>query len=163
MFAWNPANSNVATTDDEGEKSMLAQAQFLAPALALIAWTLVMWTWMYATRLPAMRRAGIAPQEAAYPGTLAQRVPPSVRSVADNYNHLHEQPTLFYALLFFAALTGGADATALALAWAYVGLRVLHSLIQATINRVVLRFVAFAAGSLVLAAFVAKEALRLLA
>jgi hypothetical protein len=137
--------------------------EFLAPVLALVAWTLVMWLWMYATRIPAMKAAGIDPQEAAYPGTWAHRLRPGVRSVADNYNHLHEQPTIFYALMFFAAMTGGGDGTSLALAWGYVGLRVLHSLVQATFNRVVVRFSLFALGTLVLMAFAARQALRLLA
>jgi hypothetical protein len=138
-------------------------ADFLTPVLALVAWTLVMWTWMYATRLPAMKAAGIDPQQAADAGSLAQRLPAGTRWVADNYNHLHEQPTIFYALMFFAALTGGGDATAASLAWVYVGLRVVHSLVQATVNRVVVRFVVFAAGSLVLMAFTVREALRILA
>jgi hypothetical protein len=136
--------------------------EFLTPVLALVAWTFVMWIWMYATRLPAMKAAGIDPQEAAHPGTYAHRMPESVRSVADNYNHLHEQPTIFYALMFFAAMTGGGDATALKLAWAYVLLRIVHSLVQATINRVVVRFAVFATGSLVLMAFTIREGLRIL-
>jgi hypothetical protein len=140
-----------------------ADAGFLAPVLALVAWTLLMWLWMYATRLPAMRRAGVDPQDAARPGSLATLLPAAVNRVADNYNHLHEQPTLFYALMFYLALAGRADATAATLAWAYVGLRVLHSLVQATVNIVVLRFAAFAAGSLVLAAMTAREVLRLVA
>jgi hypothetical protein len=141
---------------------MLTQTEFLAPVLALVAWTLVMWIWMYATRIPAMNAAGIDPQEAAYPGTWAHRLRPGVRSVADNYNHLHEQPTIFYALMFFAALTGGGDATALELGWAYVALRVVHSLVQATFNRVVVRFSIFALGSLVLMVFTVRQAFRLL-
>ncbi len=142
---------------------MPTTAEFLTPVLALVCWTLVMWAWMYATRIPAMKQAGIDPQEAAYPGTWAHRLRPGVRSVADNYNHLHEQPTIFYALMFFAAMTGGADATALKLAWAYVALRVLHSLVQATINRVVVRFSIFAIATLVLVAFTVREVLRILA
>jgi len=118
---------------------------------------------MYATRIPAMKEAGIDPQDAAYPGSWAHRLRrPSVRSVADNYNHLHEQPTIFYALMFFAALTGGADALALKLAWAYVVLRVVHSLVQATFNRVIVRFSIFAIGSLVLMIFTVRELLRVL-
>jgi len=85
-----------------------------------------------------------------------------VRSVADNYNHLHEQPTIFYALMFFAALTGGGDAFALGLAWAYVLLRIVHSLVQATFNRVVVRFSVFALASLVLVAFTVRELVRVL-
>jgi hypothetical protein len=64
--------------------------------------------------------------------------------------------------MFFATATGGADATALKLAWAYVLLRILHSLIQATFNRVVVRFGVFAIASLVLMAFTVREALRVL-
>jgi hypothetical protein len=138
-------------------------AEFLAPVLALVCWTLVMWIWMYATRIPAMQQAGIDPQEAAYPGTWAHRLRPGVRSVADNYNHLHEQPTIFYALMFFAAMTGGADSTALGLAWAYVILRVLHSLVQATINRVIVRFGIFATATLVLMALAVREVMRIVA
>jgi len=140
---------------------MPTTVQFLTPVLVLVAWTLVMWIWMYATRIPAMKEAGIDPQDAAYPGTWSHRLRrPSVRSVADNYNHLHEQPTIFYALVFFAALTGGGDGIALELAWAYVILRVVHSLVQATFNRVIVRFSIFALASGVLLVFTVRELLR---
>jgi hypothetical protein len=142
---------------------MPTSAEFLTPVLVLVAWTLVMWIWMYATRIPAMQAAGLDPQEAAYPGTWAHRLRPGVRSVADNYNHLHEQPTIFYALMFFAALTGGGDVTALKLAWAYVLLRVVHSLVQATFNRVIVRFSIFATASAVLMAFTIRELARIFA
>ena len=135
---------------------------FLTPVLALVVWTLVMWIWMYATRIPAMQKAGVDPQDAMHPGSLAKLLPSATQRVADNYNHLHEAPTIFYALMFFAALTGGADGTALALAWTYVLLRVLHSLIQATFNKVALRFTVFAASSVVLMAFAGRELLRIL-
>ena len=135
--------------------------EILTPVLALVGWTLAMWLWLYATRLPAMQRVGIAPQDARHPGTYANRMPEHARSVADNYNHLHEQPTIFYALVFYLALTGGGDATALAMAWGYVGLRVVHSLVQATINLVPLRFVIFALGTGLLFALAIRAALRL--
>src|SRR5512137_2078565 len=141
---------------------MPTTSEFLLPVLALVAWTLVMWFWLYATRLPAMKRAGIDPQEAAHPGTYAHRLPEHARSAADNYNHLNEQPTIFYALMFFIALTGGAAAGTLSLAGAYVGSRVVHSLVQATINRVVVRFVIFAFGSLLLVCMTARELIRVL-
>jgi len=140
---------------------MPSTAAFLTPVLALVAWTLVMWAWMYATRIPAMQKAGIDPQDAAHPGTWAGRLPSQVRGVADNYNHLHEQPTIFYALMFFAAMAGGGDATSLGLAWAYVGARVLHSLIQATINKVMLRFVVFSLGTILLMVFAGRQVLRI--
>jgi hypothetical protein len=140
---------------------MPTTAQFLSPVLVLIAWTLVMWFWLYATRLPAMKRAGIDPQEAAHPGTYAHRLPEYARSAAENYNHLHEQPTIFYALMFFVALTGGATAATLNLAWMYVGSRVVHSLVQATVNKVVVRFTVFAFGSLVLVCITVRELIRI--
>ena len=140
---------------------MPTTAQFLSPVLALVAWTLVMWFWLYATRLPAMKRAGIDPQEAAHPGTYAHRMPEYVRSAAENYNHLHEQPTIFYALMFFVALTGGATAATLNLAWVYVGSRIVHSLVQATVNKVVVRFTVFAFGSLVLVCITVRELIRI--
>jgi hypothetical protein len=141
---------------------MPTSTEFLTPVLALVVWTLVMWVWMYATRIPAMKAAGIDPQEAAYPGTWAHRLRPGIRSVADNYNHLHEQPTIFYALMFFAALTGGGDALALKLAWGYVLLRIAHSLVQATFNRVMVRFSLFALGTLALAMIAVRELARVL-
>ena len=140
---------------------MPTTTQFLSPVLALVAWTLVMWIWLYATRLPAMKRAGIDPQEAAHPGTYAHRMPEYARSAAENYNHLHEQPTIFYALMIFVALTGGATSATLNLAWMYVGSRIVHSLVQATVNKVVVRFTVFAFGSLVLVCITVRELIRI--
>ena len=134
---------------------------FLSPVLALVLWTAIIWMWMYVTRIPAMQKAGIDPDDARHPGSdWSSKIPASTRSVADNYNHLHEQPTLFYALMIFAALTGGMDVFALVLGWAYVGLRVLHSLVQIVIGRVMLRFMVFALSSLVLFVLVGKEVVR---
>ena len=136
-------------------------ASILTPVLALISWTLSVWIWMYATRLPAMQAAKIDPQEAAHPGSYADRLPSNVRAVADNYNHLHEQPTIFYALCFYSQLAGSHDAVAIGLAWAYVALRVAHSLVQGTINLVVARFALFALGSLTLIALAVKNLIAL--
>jgi hypothetical protein len=119
-----------------------------------------MWFWMYATRLPAFSKAGINPDDARHPGTYGDKLPASVRSVADNYNHLHEQPTIFYALMFFAALTGGGDNLNMMLGWAYVAARILHSFVQIVIGKVALRFLVFALGSFILFAIAVREALR---
>jgi hypothetical protein len=116
---------------------------------------MIMWTWMYATRIPAMQKLKIDPQDAAKPGSL-DVLPQNVRQIADNYNHLHEQPTLFYALALTAHVGNLADGLAISLAWGYVGLRVLHSLVQATVNLVTLRFGVFALASLVLITLCAK-------
>lgn len=133
---------------------------FLTPVLVLVCWTLVMWLWMYVTRIPAMSKAKIDPDDARHPGTYGDRLPANVRAVADNYNHLHEQPTVFYALMVFAALTGGADGLMLNLAYGYVGLRVVHSLVQVLSPKVALRFMIFALGSIVLFVMAGKEVIR---
>lgn len=132
----------------------------LTPVLLLVLWTLIMWLWMYATRLPAMTKAKIDPDDARHPGTYADRLPANVRAVADNYNHLHEQPTIFYALMVFAALTGGVDGLMLNLAYGYVGIRVLHSLVQVLSPKVMFRFLAFSAGTIVLFVMAGKEVFR---
>ena len=116
----------------------------LLAVLALNCLSLVMCVAMYVTRLPAMARARIAPQEAAHPRTALDKLPSEVRRVADNYNHLLEAPTVFYAAVFAIVLLGEADATAARLAWAYVLLRAAHSAVQATANIVTVRFVLFA-------------------
>ncbi len=119
------------------------------PVLALIIWSLLMWILMYLRRIPAMQKANIKPQDAAHPGSL-ETLPSSARAAADNYNHLHEQPTIFYALCFYLHLANGADTPAIYLAWGYVILRVLHSLIQITVNIVMMRFILFSLSSIVL-------------
>lgn len=127
----------------------------LTPMLALIVWTFVIWVWMYATRIPAIRRAGIDPGKIKQKSDL-DVLPLRVRQVADNYNHLHEQPVIFYALVTYCYLSGAVDSLNVYLAWSYVGIRVVHSLIQCTINYVPARFAVFAVGSLVLLVITAR-------
>lgn len=132
----------------------------IAPVLALIAWTFVMWVWMYATRIPAMNAAKIDMAELSRTGAPLV-LPPDVARVADNYNHLHEQPTIFYALALAAQLAGVTDTASVSLAWGYVALRIVHSLIQATKNVIPIRFTVFALASLVLAALLVRTLLAL--
>ena len=138
---------------------MYAQGM-IAPVLALVSWTFVMWLWMYATRIPAMRAANVDVVELSRTGAPLV-LPPKVARVADNYNHLHEQPTIFYAVALAAQLAGTADAISVGLAWTYVMIRVVHSLIQATVNLIMVRFVVFAIGSLVLFALLVRTLLTL--
>ena len=128
----------------------------LAPVVALLAWTMVMWVWMYATRIPAMLKAGIDAKGmvGSTGASLRAQLPENVSWKADNYNHLHEAPTLFYAVAIVLAIIGQGDGFNTTLAWAYVGLRVVHSLVQATINKVAVRFAFFALSSLVLMALI---------
>lgn len=139
---------------------MAEMQAFLTPVLLLICWTLIMWLWMYATRIPAMQKAKIDPDTARHPGTYGDKLPASVRSVADNYNHLHEQPTIFYALMIFAGITGGGDALMMQLAYGYVGMRVLHSLVQVLSSKVALRFLVFSLSTIVLFVMAGKEVIR---
>lgn len=127
-------------------------APILLPVMALVAWSLVMWLWMYVTRLPAMRKAEMKPDPNAPRGEQMSQLPPAVRWKADNYNHLMEQPTIFYAAALALALMGQGDGLNLMLAWAYVGLRVVHSLWQALTNVIEVRFVLFALSTLPLIA-----------
>lgn len=131
-------------------------SSILAPVLALVCLSLLVWIWMYATRIPAMQRAKLNPQEARFPGSL-DVLPDGVRQVADNYNHLMEQPTIFYALVFYIFLAGHSDPTHIWLAWAYVALRVVHTLVQGTANIVNLRFLVFATSTIVLMVMAVRE------
>jgi acid phosphatase (class A) len=122
----------------------------LTPVLTLIAWTLVMWLWMYATRIPAIRAAGIKLDSELPKGEQMNLLPPEVRWKADNYNHLLEQPTIFYALALSLALMGEGHGANLWLAWAYVGLRIIHSVFQALVNKIEIRFLIFVLSTLML-------------
>jgi hypothetical protein len=132
----------------------------LTPVLGLTVWTFVMWFWMYATRIPALRAAGLDPARIKRKDDI-EVLPVAVKQIADNYNHLHEQPTVFYALAFYSYLVGVADPLNVGLAWAYVGLRVVHSLVQSTVNFVPVRFAVFTLASLVLMIMTARNVLAL--
>jgi len=121
----------------------------ITPVVALVAWSLLMLLWLYATRIPAMSKAKVKPGEA----TKAQMEALPSANVANNYNHLMEQPTLFYALCFALQLLGQGDHPInIGLAWLYVVIRVIHSLVQATVNVIIIRFSIFMLGTLVLIA-----------
>jgi hypothetical protein len=136
----------------------------LAPVVALVAWSLVMMVWMYAVRFPAMRRKGISlkGRVGSKGGDLDGVVEPDVQWKAHNYNHLMEQPTLFYAIALSLALMGFGGGFNLWLAWAYVAFRIAHSLVQATSNVVRWRFLLFIGGSVVLAALTLHAGMALM-
>ena len=131
---------------------MQTHSPIIAPVVALVAWSLIMWGWMYATRLPAIFKSRMAMDPNAPRGEQMNQLPPNVRWKADNYNHLMEQPTLFYAIAFALALMGEGSGVNHVLAWSYVGLRVLHSLVQALGNKIEVRFMVFVLSSLALIA-----------
>ena len=132
----------------------MIQADILKPLAVLAMWTMIMWIWMYITRIPAMGKAGID-SKTLVGGTgksLDEVLPGKVQWVAHNYNHLHEAPTVFYAVALALAITGMGDGLNAKIAWVYVVLRIAHSLVQAISNRVIVRFALFALSSLALIA-----------
>lgn len=131
----------------------------LGAVLALILWSLVVWVWMYALRFPAISKANLDPQDMKHPGSL-DVLPSGARSVADNYNHLMEQPTIFYAMCFYAAAVGLGTGLMATLAWVYVALRIVHSLVQNIGNNVMIRFSVFSLSTLVLIAMAVKAVIH---
>lgn len=124
----------------------------LAPGAVLILWSLVMLVWVMITRLPALKKIGVDIGSAV--GGRGQNlegvIPDNVNWKAHNYAHLMEQPTLFYAVILIIAVAGASTPLAVALAWTYVAIRVLHSIVQATVNRVAIRFPLFVLATLAL-------------
>lgn len=137
------------------------QSAIFQPMVVLMIWTMIMWAWMYATRIPAMSRLKINPDKLVRDpdASLDRELPPEVQWKAHNYNHLHEQPTLFYAVALLLAMIGQGEGMNALLAWIYAGLRIVHSIIQVTANRVMVRFVLFAISSVVLIALIFHAAL----
>lgn len=128
--------------------TMFQAEPILLPVIALVLWTLIQQGWMVITRLPAMNAAGLSPQDAERTSELAARLPREVQWKADNYNHLMEQPTIFYAAALALGAAGLGDGLNLIMAWVYVVARVVHSVVQSTFNRVAVRFSVFAVGTL---------------
>ncbi|WP_374413344.1 MAPEG family protein [Novosphingobium colocasiae] len=135
----------------------------LQPVVALTVWTMVMWFWLYGTRIPAVQAAKLDLEELVTDPTvtLDHKLPPQVQWKAHNYNHLHEAPTVFYAVAITLAIIGLGDGLNAQVAWAYVVLRVIHSIIQSTVNAINLRFGVFALSSFCLMFLVARAALAM--
>lgn len=131
----------------------------LQPVIALVLWSMVMWGWLYATRVPAMLKTRPKLDPTLPRDVMLGGLPPRVRWKADNYNHLMEQPTLFYATMLTLALLEQGDGLTLGLAWAYVVLRVVHSLIQALVNVILVRFSVFMIASGVLVVLALRTAM----
>ena len=140
-------------------------SEILKPVVALAVWSTIMWIWLYAARLPAMSRAKIDGIKMV--GTTGRSLREDLVAageeraswVADNYNHLMEQPTVFYATAIALALMGMGNGMSATIAWAYVGLRVAHSLVQVFSNRVIVRFSLFMLSGVALAALVFHAAM----
>ena len=131
----------------------MEQMTVLAPAAVLVLWSLVMLLWMSATRFPAFAKAGLKVGEAE-PGSryvdVESMMPARVNWKSHNYTHLMEQPTIFYAAVLILALAGEGSGINLAFAWAYVAIRVVHSIWQATVNVISIRVTLFTVSTLCL-------------
>ena len=133
----------------------------LVPVVALVAWSLVMMIWMMARRIGAFRRTTVEMDAGARGQDLDGKLPPASSWPGHNYMHLMEQPTLFYAIVLALVLMGFDHPINQWLAWGYVGLRVLHSIVQATYNKVAHRFALFALSSFCLMALTVHAGLFL--
>ena len=121
----------------------------LPPVVVLVGWSLLVMFWMAASRFGAMRRHGVGLKGArgGRGQDLEGVLPDEVSWKAHNYQHLMEQPTIFYAIVFALVLMGGSWPINWYLAWGYVVFRILHSIWQATVNVVAVRFALFLASS----------------
>ncbi len=136
----------------------------LGPIVALVAWSIVMLFWMVAARVPAMKAVGIdlKTRIGSKPGALDGVVDDKAQWKAHNYIHLMEQPTLFYAIAFALILMGTRNPLNVWLAWGYVAFRILHSIVQAIWNRIMVRFILFALSSLCLLALTVHAGMHLI-
>jgi hypothetical protein len=131
----------------------------LQPVFVVGLLTVVMMIWMLATRVPEMSRRGIDPQQAQDTSRMRDLLPPEIMRVSNNYNHLFEQPTLFYAVAISIAALGLVDSLHVYCAWAYAILRIAHSLVQATVDIVMIRFGLFILSWIVLGLMTVRGAL----
>lgn len=143
---------------------MVVHSPIFAPAIVLVLWSLVMLGWLAITRLPAMAGAGIALSNVvgARGANLEGVIPDRVNWKAHNYANLMEQPTVFYATVIIVGVTGQGDGLNLQLAWAYVTLRIAHSIVQATWNRVIVRFALFSLATAMLLVLALRAAIAVL-
>lgn len=128
------------------------QAQMLAPAAVLVAWSIFMLLLIPLTRFPALKKLGIDVSNAplgARGADTEDQMPNKAKWISHNYTHLMEQPTIFYPAVIIIAMMGAASGDVLA-AWIYVGLRIVHSLWQAFVNVVSVRFMLFLAMTVAL-------------
>ncbi len=137
------------------------QATIFGPFFAMLLLTFVVWVYMYARRIPFIRRSSLAPGQLT-PAELARISPPAVSNPSDNLKNLFEIPTLFYALALYLYVTHQVDRTHLVASWIFVAFRGLHSLVHCTINVVLLRFWLYFVATMALWFIAARAAMALL-
>ncbi len=122
----------------------------LQPLCGQVLLTLLIWSWMYYTRLTTMAKFKIDPQNLADTEGKGYEILKSVQNPSDNFENLFEMPILFYIALIVLYITNTVDSLYLNLAWFYVVFRSIHSLIHCTFNKITLRFTAYLFSSLAL-------------
>ena len=132
----------------------------LGPVVALVAWSIVMLFWLAIARAPQLKGRRIP--DGARGADLEREQPGRTHWPAHNYQHLMEQPTIFYAIVFALILMGFDQPINVWLAWGYVGLRILHSIFQAIVNVVPVRFVLFLLSTLCLIGLTTHAAIFLI-
>jgi hypothetical protein len=128
---------------------MNAETIFL-PMLATMTLTAIVWFYMYARRIPAMRRARVSVQTYTTPDTIVEHLSAEVNYSANNLKNLFELPVLFYGLCLYLFVSGNVDTVYVVAAWTFFLCRVLHSIVHCTINIVILRFYLYVGGALAL-------------
>jgi hypothetical protein len=141
---------------------LLSPQPIFLPVFVLVLWSLVMLMWLAVTRLPYIAKNKFSPDAGERTSELAAQMPKEIQWKADNYNHLMEQPTIFYAITISMAVAGLGDGLNLYLAWFYVATRIVHSLVHATVNIVLLRLAIFMLGSVTLVAMTVNGLLAIL-
>ena len=139
--------------------------EVLEPVICMTILTFVMMIWMYATRIPASKyieKKGIDLQDLSHPSNLGGVFPSKVERVADNYNHLFEQPTIFYVIILIIWALNLTDTFYLFCAYIYFFTRVIHSIFQATLNLVWIRFSLFIFSWLILALMIFRVSFNVL-
>ncbi|TKA79652.1 hypothetical protein B0A55_03438 [Friedmanniomyces simplex] len=134
----------------------------LGPLVGLASWSFIMEAWMYAYRIPALSKYNVDVSPNMSTQDMNKNIPRSLQWPADNYNHLMEQPTVFYAVTLALDRLGVQDDVTVGLAWTYLGLRVVHSLVQATRNPIMIRFQIFLCSSVVLLGMTGKAAMAMM-
>ena len=138
----------------------------LAPVVALVAWTLIVMLWMVVSARRARSRrwaSRSAPSRAARAASnLDGKAPDEAQWKSHNYNHLMEQPTIFYAIALTLALMDIGGGINYWLAWGYVGLRVVHSIVQAPSTSSRSGFPLFVLASLCLLGLTVHAAARII-
>ncbi len=127
----------------------MKDSPIFAPLLAQMLLTMLVWIYLFAKRIPFILNSKLTPAQLT-PLEFVKLMPPEVANPSDNFKNLCELPVLFYALVLFLFTTERVDTVYVVAAWAFVGFRVLHSVMHCTINIVNIRFAFYLLASLAL-------------